>query len=98
MDDWIKEKSCITSNSCLSPTSTIPKVIAIFYSHFHSDHVFGASAIYKKGVTEIWAHETTDIEMARVFSVTAGATYTRSMKQFGSLLTDEDGFINSGRH
>lgn len=71
-------------------------VLAVIYSHFHTDHIFGAAEVFRPNVTQIWAHEFTASEMDKVFTTTAGTTFTRSMRQFGSLLSREDGFINAG--
>lgn len=71
-------------------------VSCVIYTHFHSDHTFGASEIVTPGVTPIWAHQKTHIEIERVFSLVGGATYKRSMHQFGSFLSEQDGYLNAG--
>lgn len=70
-------------------------VKAIIYTHFHTDHTFGAAAVYEKGVTEVHAFWLTRIEMEKVLTVTAGTTYRRSMRQFGVYIHSND-FINAG--
>lgn len=100
MEDWVHLKRR-EHNPAYNNTTTHRfgrPIIAIVYSHFHSDHVFGASAVYEEGVTQIWAHEKTDTEISKVYTMTAGSTYKRSMRQFGTLLSEDDGFINAGNH
>eukprot|EP01068_Selenidium_serpulae_P004089 Selendium_serpulae@DN3414_c0_g1_i2.p1 len=72
------------------------RVVALVYTHFHTDHTFGAAAVVEPGFTQVWAHEVTRQELEKVFQVTAGVTYRRSMHQFGALLHDSDGYINAG--
>ncbi|KFH09103.1 metallo-beta-lactamase domain-containing protein [Toxoplasma gondii MAS] len=81
--DWLK-----------FPYSNRP-VKAIIYTHFHTDHIFGASAIAAPNVTEVHAYWLTFAEMSKVFTLTAGTTYRRSMRQFGVFVDSED-FVNAG--
>ncbi|CBZ52373.1 putative alkyl sulfatase [Neospora caninum Liverpool] len=81
--DWLK-----------FPNSNRP-VKAIIYTHFHTDHIFGASAIAAPNVTEVHAYWLTFAEMSKVFTLTAGTTYRRSMRQFGVFVDSED-FVNAG--
>lgn len=102
MQDWMelkkRQKPMNQPATAVAKTRERPPVIAIIYSHFHTDHVFGASAVYDENLTQIWAHEATDLEIRRVFTMTAGATYKRSMKQFGALLSEKEGFVNAGKN
>eukprot|EP00920_Eleutheroschizon_duboscqi_P020389 GHVT01048365.1.p1 GENE.GHVT01048365.1~~GHVT01048365.1.p1 ORF type:complete len:837 (-),score=151.37 GHVT01048365.1:935-3445(-) len=70
-------------------------VQAIVYTHFHTDHTFGTSAIFQPNVTEIHAYWQTKQEMDKVFTLTAGTTYRRSMRQFGVFVNGPD-FVNAG--
>lgn len=71
------------------------QVKGIIYTHFHTDHTFGASVLYEPGVTEVHAYWLTRIEMEKVLTVTAGTTYRRSMRQFGVYIHSND-FIHAG--
>lgn len=82
-DDWLK-----------LPNSNRP-VKAIIYTHFHTDHIFGAAAVATPNVTEVHAYWLTYAEMSKVFTLTAGTTYRRSMRQFGVFVDPED-FMNAG--
>lgn len=70
-------------------------VKGIIYTHFHTDHTFGAAALYEPGVTEVHAYWLTRVEMEKVLTVTAGTTYRRSMRQFGVYIRSHD-FIHAG--
>ena len=70
-------------------------VKGIIYTHFHTDHTFGAAAIYEEGITEVHAHVLTKIEMEKVLTVTAGTTYRRGMRQFGVYIHSND-FVHAG--
>lgn len=70
-------------------------VKGIIYTHFHTDHTFGAAALYEEGVTEVHAYWLTRVEMEKVLTVTAGTTYRRSMRQFGVYVRSHD-FIHAG--
>ncbi|XP_053991875.1 linear primary-alkylsulfatase-like isoform X2 [Hylaeus volcanicus] len=71
-------------------------ISCVIYTHFHSDHVLGTSAIIIPGETPVWAHEKTLEEINRVFGLVGGATYKRAMYQFGSFLNNKDGYVNAG--
>ena len=74
--------------------STKP-VKAILYTHFHTDHTFGAKVMAGDDQPEIWAHESTTYWLNRVVTITRETVYRRSMRQFGSLLPAEE-FIHAG--
>jgi alkyl sulfatase BDS1-like metallo-beta-lactamase superfamily hydrolase len=58
----------------------------IVYTHFHPDHVFGASAFAGKETPEIYAHESLDDSIARAAGETAPIIGSRSMRMYGSYL------------
>lgn len=68
---------------------------ALIYTHNHADHSYGAKAFIEDedNPPDIWAHDGILGEFTRVFSTVNGATYKRSMRQFGVHLP---GQINAG--
>ncbi len=72
-------------------------VKAIIYTHFHSDHTFGASVFAEgnQGTVDVYAHESTPYYLDRIVSITQETTYRRAMRQFGTMLP-EGGLINCG--
>jgi alkyl sulfatase BDS1-like metallo-beta-lactamase superfamily hydrolase len=58
----------------------------IVYTHFHPDHVFGASAFAGKETPEIYAHESLDDSIVRAAGETAPIIGSRSMRMYGSYL------------
>lgn len=68
---------------------------AIIYTHFHPDHIFGASAFAGKGAPEIFAHASLDDSISRAVSETAPMNGSRSMRMYGSFL-DKKSMINVG--
>eukprot|EP00918_Siedleckia_nematoides_P053171 GHVU01116126.1.p1 GENE.GHVU01116126.1~~GHVU01116126.1.p1 ORF type:complete len:638 (+),score=81.46 GHVU01116126.1:2491-4404(+) len=68
----------------------------IIITHFHPDHTLGTEAAYFPNFTELWVHEKTRSQFDKMFSAVGGATYIRGMFQFGTLLDDEEGFVNAG--
>lgn len=70
-------------------------VLGIIYTHNHADHVFGASVMAGESSPEIWSHELTLEALARVTGLLHRVTYTRSMRQFGTFLP-EDEHVNCG--
>ncbi|HYC55821.1 MAG TPA: alkyl sulfatase dimerization domain-containing protein [Candidatus Binatia bacterium] len=65
---------------------TTDPVRAILYTHNHADHVFGAKVLAGENAPEIISHASLVPELQRLASVTRPAIYTRSMRQFGTLL------------
>ncbi len=64
-----------------------PKPIkAIIYTHFHPDHVFGAQIFAAGGTPEIYAHETTENHVKRLFTEIGPIIGSRSMRMYGSFL------------
>ncbi len=73
-----------------------PKPVkALIYTHFHTDHTFGAKVLAGNHRPEIWAHESTPYWLDRVVTIIRETVYRRSLRQFGSLLPAEE-FIHAG--
>ncbi|KAL8269363.1 hypothetical protein Esti_006698 [Eimeria stiedai] len=70
-------------------------VVGIIYTHFHTDHIFGASAVFEPGITEVHAHWLTRVEIEKLLTVTASTTYRRGMRQFGVYVHPSD-FVHAG--
>jgi alkyl sulfatase BDS1-like metallo-beta-lactamase superfamily hydrolase len=68
---------------------------AIIYTHFHPDHIFGASAFAGKETPEIYAHESLDDSVSRFVGETGPINGSRSMRMYGILL-DKKAMINVG--
>jgi alkyl sulfatase BDS1-like metallo-beta-lactamase superfamily hydrolase len=68
---------------------------AIIYTHYHSDHTFGAKVFAGDGKPGIYSHESTLFYLDRIVSVTRLVTYTRATRQFGTLLGKGE-FVNAG--
>jgi alkyl sulfatase BDS1-like metallo-beta-lactamase superfamily hydrolase len=68
---------------------------AIVYTHFHPDHIFGASAFAGKENPEIYAHESLDDSVARAAGETAPINGSRSMRMYGNYLSN-NAMINVG--
>ena len=64
----------------------------IIYTHNHADHVFGAGVFVDDQETpvRIWAHEDTEGRVHEVVNVLRPIIYERSMRQFGSFLSDAE--------
>lgn len=70
-------------------------VLAIIYTHNHTDHIFGGTALARDGHPEVIAHRSTADLIRRIAGVLRPAIYTRSMRQFGTMLSKPE-FINAG--
>ena len=70
-------------------------VRAIVYTHYHSDHTFGARVMAGEDSPDIYSHEETLTQMNRAFNIAREITYRRAMRQFGALLP-KGGVINAG--
>jgi len=65
-----------------------PKPVkAIIYTHSHPDHVFGAEAfVAEAGRPEIYAHETTENHVRRLFTEIGPIIGSRSLRMYGNFL------------
>jgi len=65
-----------------------PKPVkAIIYTHSHPDHVFGAEAfVAAAGRSEIYAHETTENHVRRLFTEIGPIIGSRSLRMYGNFL------------
>ncbi len=70
-------------------------VRAIIYTHNHADHIYGSTVMAGKDNPEVYAHETTRACILRIANILRPAIFTRSMRQFGSLL-DKNDFLHAG--
>ncbi|MCP4605504.1 MAG: MBL fold metallo-hydrolase [Proteobacteria bacterium] len=70
-------------------------VKAIIYTHFHSDHCFGATIFAGDDKPDIYSHESTLRFLDRIVGITTETTYRRASRQFGTLLP-EGGVENCG--
>jgi len=68
---------------------------AIILTHNHTDHIFGAGVFAEGQKPDIYAHETTSALIDNISSVLRPVISTRSMRQFGVFLPEEDQ-INAG--
>ncbi len=65
---------------------TSKPVKAIVYTHSHPDHVFGAEVFAGGGNPEIYAHETTEVHVKRLFTEIGPIIGSRSMRMYGAFL------------
>jgi len=74
---------------------TTKPVKAIIYTHYHSDHTFGAKVMAGDDQPDIISHETTLYYLDRIANITRDLTYLRAMRQFGVFLP-RGWLINAG--
>jgi hypothetical protein len=74
---------------------TAKPVKAVIYTHYHTDHTFGAGVMTGDDSPKVISHATTSTHLERIASITRETTYRRAMRQFGNLLP-EGGVINAG--
>lgn len=61
---------------------------ALVYTHYHPDHTFGGAVFAEGRPVEVYAHERTNALLDEVLDVVGPTIYPRSMRQFGTHLTD----------
>ena len=67
-----------------------PKPVkAIVYTHNHADHIFGAEAFVDDAPPLVLAHATTEKYIDKIINIMRPIIFTRSMRQFGSLMPKE---------
>ena len=64
-------------------------VKAIVYTHNHADHIFGAEAFVDDEAPVVYAHATTEKYIDKIINIMRPIIFTRSMRQFGSLMPQE---------
>ncbi|CAF1491400.1 unnamed protein product, partial [Adineta ricciae] len=70
-------------------------VVAIIYTHNHSDHVFGAE-VFANETTKVYSHAKTLEILDKTMNLVQPITFQRAARQFGIYLNKETGHINSG--
>ncbi|MDX1580227.1 MAG: alkyl/aryl-sulfatase, partial [Alphaproteobacteria bacterium] len=72
-------------------------VKALIYTHNHTDHIMGGKSFVDDADIPVYAHETTNAYIDRVFNVIRPAITRRSARMFGTLLpADSNAFVNAG--
>jgi alkyl sulfatase BDS1-like metallo-beta-lactamase superfamily hydrolase len=61
---------------------------ALVYTHYHPDHTFGGGVFAEGRPVEVYAHERTNALLDEVLDVVGPTIYPRSMRQFGTHLSD----------
>lgn len=65
---------------------TAKPIKAIIYTHSHPDHVFGAQVFTAGGRPEIYAHQTTEYYVNRLFTEIGPIIGSRSARMYGNFL------------
>jgi len=65
-------------------------VAAIVFTHNHADHIFGAGVLAGDDKPEVFAHASFQRELDRIVTATSPITYQRGMRQFGTLIAEEE--------
>jgi alkyl sulfatase BDS1-like metallo-beta-lactamase superfamily hydrolase len=94
VDAMESEEAAVPVKEAFSSITAKP-VKAIIYTHYHADHIMGATVMAGDDHPDIFSHATTSYYLDRIANITRETTYRRAMRQFGSLLP-EGGIINAG--
>ena len=62
-------------------------VAAMIYTHNHGDHILGAGLLAANSHPEVIAHDSFLGELDRLVTATRAVSYRRSMRQFGTMLS-----------
>jgi alkyl sulfatase BDS1-like metallo-beta-lactamase superfamily hydrolase len=65
---------------------TAKPIKAIIYTHSHPDHVFGAQVFAAGGRPEIYAHQTLEYYVSRLFTEIGPIIGSRSLRMYGNFL------------
>lgn len=94
VDTMESEESAIPVKAAFTAITKKP-VKAIIYTHFHSDHTFGATIMAGKDHPKIYAHHTTENYLNQMVNITRGETINeRMIRQLDDLLPS--GMIRRG--
>lgn len=94
VDTMESEEAAVPVKAAFDEITSKP-VKAIIYTHFHSDHTFGATVMAGDDNPEVYAHYTTSQHLDRIVNITRDTTYRRAMRQFGVMLPP-GGVVNAG--
>lgn len=94
IDTMESEEAAIPVKEAFSRITEKP-VKAIIYTHYHSDHTFGATVMKGDDNPDIYSYVTTRKYLERIITITRDITYKRAMRMFGNFLP-EGGVINDG--
>src|SRR5690606_24840922 len=70
-------------------------VKAIVYTHFHADHIAGATVFAAEDRPDVYSHRTTEGLASDSYAMLVGAIQARSIRQFGVGLAPQQ-FLNCG--
>ncbi|CAF4526977.1 unnamed protein product [Rotaria sp. Silwood2] len=73
-------------------------IVAIIYTHYHADHVFGADVFAEDNIEniQIYSHSKTLEILDKTMNFDQRITFERAARQFGTYLNKQTGHINCG--